>query len=107
GVFGKNEPAVGKERQTVMCPACLVNATLLAVSATSGAGLTGIFVNRFCSRKGKKQRKEGKHENDGIEPRRGFGSRMAGGASRFVDARKRIHTSTGRAKCGAPESTDG
>jgi hypothetical protein len=42
-----------------MCPACLANAVLIAVGATSGGGLTAFAINKFFRRKqtNKDQRK--------------------------------------------------
>jgi hypothetical protein len=41
-----------------MCPACLANAVLIAVGATSGGGLTAFALNRFFRRKQTNKRSE-------------------------------------------------
>src|SRR5437867_5161129 len=52
GLFGEDNQTTAKEGSQVvaMCPACLANAVLIAVGATSGGGLTAFVLRTFFRR---------------------------------------------------------
>src|SRR6266436_8983428 len=84
-----------------MCPLCIANIAIAAVSATSGGGVA------IALRKFRRQKQTEEEESDGIKSRSRIAGRMAGGAKGFIESGKGIYPPARRVDQSASKLADG